>query len=127
MKTNGKSLVLAGGLAVMALAWGASPARAQGFSFGYAGPGVSVGVNTGGLGYYGGGYYGGYPAVAPVPVVPGPVVVAPYAGVVVQRPMAAWASMAPGLITGPATTAAGITGVATVTTVATGAERISGR
>jgi hypothetical protein len=87
MKTNGKSLVLAGGLAVMALAWGASPARAQGFSFGYAGPGVSVGVNTGGLGYYGGGYYGGYPAVAPVPVVPGPVVVAPYAGVVVQRPI----------------------------------------
>jgi len=86
MKTNGKSLALAGGLAVMALAWGATPARAQGFSFGLAVPGVSVGVNTGGLGYYGGGYYGGgyyggYPAV-----VPGPVV-APYAGVVVQRPV----------------------------------------
>ena len=43
---------------------GRGPARAQGFSFGYAGPGVSVGVNTGGFGY-GGAIYGGYPVVAP--------------------------------------------------------------
>jgi hypothetical protein len=82
MKANWKSWVLAGGLAVMSLAWGANPARAQGFSFGYAGPGVSVGVNTGGFGYGGAIYGGGYPVVAP-----GPVVVAPYAPVVVGRPV----------------------------------------
>ena len=81
MKTNVKSLALACGLAVMAFVWGAGPARAQGFSFGYAGPGVSVGVNTGGFGY-GGAVYGGYPVVAPAPVV-----VAPYAPVVVPRPV----------------------------------------
>jgi hypothetical protein len=83
MKTNVKSLTLACGLAVMAISWGAQPARAQGFSFGYSSPGVSVGVNTGGYGY-GGGVYGGvgYPVAAP-----GPVVVAPYAPVVVQRPV----------------------------------------
>jgi hypothetical protein len=81
MKTN-RSLALAAGLAVVALAWGSAPAQAQGFSFGLAVPGVSVGVNTGGPGYYGGGYYGGYAAV-----VPAPVVVAPYAGVVVPRPV----------------------------------------
>ncbi len=81
MKASRKSLALAGGLAVMSLAWGASPAHAQGFSFGYAGPGVSVGVNTGGFGY-GGAVYGGYPVVAP-----GPVVVAPYAPVVVRPPV----------------------------------------
>ena len=62
MKANRKSLALAGALAVVSLAWTASPAQAQGFSFGYAGPGVSVGVNTGGFGY-GGAVYGGYPVV----------------------------------------------------------------
>ena len=91
MKTNVKSLTLACGLAVMAISWGAQPARAQGFSFGYTSPGVSVGVTTGGYGY-GGGVYGGvgYPVVAPGPVVVAPyapVVVAPYAPVVVQRPV----------------------------------------
>ncbi len=69
------------------LALGASPARAQGFSFGYSGPGVSVGVNTGGYGY-GGGVYAGAPVVVPGPVVaPAPVVVGPYAPVVVTRPV----------------------------------------
>ena len=83
MKTNVKSLTLACGLAAMAFFWGVQPARAQGFSFGYAGPGVSVGVNTGGFGY-GGPVYGGYGY--PV-VTPGPVVVAPIAPVIVQRPV----------------------------------------
>jgi hypothetical protein len=82
MKTNWKSLALLGGLAIGCFATGTSPAHAQGFSFGYSGPGVSVGVNTGG-GFYGGGFYGGgYPVVTP-----GPVVVAPYPQVVVQRPV----------------------------------------
>jgi hypothetical protein len=82
MKTNWKSLALVGGLALGCFAVGNTPARAQGFSFGYAGPGVSVGVNTGG-GFYGGGFYGGgYPVVTPAPVV-----VAPYAPVVVPRPV----------------------------------------
>jgi hypothetical protein len=82
MKTNWKSLALVGGLAFACFAVGSSPARAQGFAFGYAGPGVSVGVNTGG-GFYGGGVYGGgYPVVTP-----GPVVYAPYPQVVVQRPV----------------------------------------
>jgi hypothetical protein len=82
MKTNGKSLALLGGLAVGCFAVGNTPARAQGLSFGYSGPGVSVGVTTGG-GFYGGGFYGGgYPVVTP-----GPVVVAPYPQVVVQRPL----------------------------------------
>jgi hypothetical protein len=90
MKTNWKSLALLGGVAMGCFAAGASPAQAQGFSFGYSGPGVSVGVTTGG-GYYGGGVYGGgYPVVTPGPVVVAPypqVVVAPYPQVVVQRPV----------------------------------------
>lgn len=81
MNTNVRSLALACGLAVTAILWGAEPARAQAFSFGYAGPGVSVGVNTGGYAY-GGGVYGGYPVVAPAPMV-----VAPYPPVVLPRPM----------------------------------------
>lgn len=81
MKRNRKSLALACGLAMIVLAWSSGPARAQGFSFGYAGPGVSVGVNTGGFAY-GGAVYGGYPVVAPAPVV-----VAPYPPVVVTRPV----------------------------------------
>jgi hypothetical protein len=83
MKTNVKSLTAACGLAVMAFSWCGAPAKAQGLSFGYARPGVSVGVNTGGYGY-GGGVYGGYGY--PV-VTPAPVVVAPYAPVVVPRPV----------------------------------------
>jgi hypothetical protein len=88
VKTKWKSLSLAvfGGIGCLALA--AEPARAQGFSFGYSGPGLSVGVATGGPGYYGGGYYGGgyygggyygggyyggYPLVRPGPLVAGPV------------------------------------------------------
>jgi hypothetical protein len=74
MKTIPKSLVWAGGLAAITLAWGANPAQAQAMSFGYAGPGVSVGVNTGGFGV-GGPVYGGYPLVAPGPVVVSPVIV----------------------------------------------------
>jgi hypothetical protein len=82
MKPNWKSLALAVGLASGCLAMGAAPARAQGFSLGYAGPGVSVGVTTGGYGYYPGGYYGGYPVVAP-----GPIVVGPAAPVLVRPPV----------------------------------------
>ena len=56
-----------------------SSAHAQAFSFGYSGPGGSVGVNMGnygyfgGGGYYGGGYYGGYPVVGPRAFIAGPV------------------------------------------------------
>jgi hypothetical protein len=76
MKTNWKSLSLAlvGAIAWFALA--AAPARAQGFTFGYAGPGVSIRVNGYppyyGGGFYPGGYYGGYYAGYP-PLVPGPL------------------------------------------------------
>jgi hypothetical protein len=86
MKTNWKSLGFAGFVLVGSLALGASPARAQALSFGYAGPGVSVGVTAGAPGYYGGvvvgGVYGGYPVVTPGPVVYGGV-----APVVVPRPV----------------------------------------
>jgi hypothetical protein len=81
MKINGKSLLFAGLLAVVILGFGASPVRAQAFGFGYSSPGFSLGVGTGGYGYYGGGYYPGYPVVAPAPVVVAPAV--PY---VVPRP-----------------------------------------
>ena len=68
MKTNWKSLALLGGLAMGCFAAGTSPRHPR-LSFGYSGPGVSVGVNTGG-GFYGGGFYGGgYPVVTPGPVV----------------------------------------------------------
>jgi len=72
MKTIGKSLAFAGLLAIGFLGFGAVPARAQGFSLGYSSPGFSVGVNTGGYGYYGGGVYPGYPIVAPAPIVVAP-------------------------------------------------------
>ncbi len=88
MKTNWKSLSLAiiGAAGCTTLA--GAPAQAQGISFGYSGPGVSVGVATGspgyfgGVGYYGGGYYGGYPMVAQ-----GPLIAAPVALLVVRRPV----------------------------------------
>jgi hypothetical protein len=87
MKPNWMSIAMAGGLVLGCLASQATPARAQGFAFGYTGPGVSVGVTTGGNGYYGGGYYGGgyyggYPVVAP-----GPIVVGPPAPVLVRPPV----------------------------------------
>jgi hypothetical protein len=87
MKPDLKCLVLAGGLAIGGLAMAAAPARAQVLSFGYSGPGVSVGVATGGNvyyggGYYGGGYYRGYP-VAPA----APLVVSPVAPVIVRPPL----------------------------------------
>lgn len=72
MKTIGKSLAFTGLLAVGLLTVGASPARAQAFGFGYSSPGFSIGVNTGGYGYYGGGVYPGYPVIAPAPVVVAP-------------------------------------------------------
>lgn len=85
MKTNLRPLALASELAVVFLAFGTSPGHAQGFSFGYAGPGVSVGVNTGGFGI-GGGVYAGAPVIGPAPVLAPGVVVAP-APVVVARPV----------------------------------------
>ena len=79
MRRIGRSMMLAGVIAVGVLGWGARPAKAQAFGFGYSSPGFSFGLGTGGYGYYGGGY------VAPAPVlVPGPVVAAP---VVVPRPV----------------------------------------
>jgi hypothetical protein len=92
MKTNWKLLAFAGLGALACVAFDGSRARAQGFSFGYAGPGGSFGINTGnygyygvgplGGGYYGGGYYGGYPLLAPGAFVAGPV-----APVVVRPPV----------------------------------------
>jgi len=83
MKTTGKSLAFAGIGAIACMSIGVSPARAQALSFGYAGPGASVGVTVGnygyygggpyGGGYYGGGYYGGYPVQAPGAYIAGPV------------------------------------------------------
>ena len=70
MNTNGKSLAFAGAWRLHA-SFLRAVCTAQGFSFGYAGPGGSVGVTTGNYGYYGGGYYGGgyygggYPVLAP--------------------------------------------------------------
>jgi len=91
MKTSWKSLTIASVWMVGCLAIGARPAHAQAFSFGYSGPGVSVGVATGAYGYYGGGYYGGYPAGAPAYVT-----VAPVLPVVVRRPI-----LLPGPLVGP--------------------------
>jgi hypothetical protein len=91
MKPNWKSLAIACGLAAGCAGAGASPARAQGFSFGYNGPGVSFGLTTPGYGYFGGGYYSGYPIVTP-----GPLVVSPVAPVVVRPPL-----VVPGLWIGP--------------------------
>jgi hypothetical protein len=79
--------LFAGVLTIGCLGFSSSEASAQGFSFGYARPRVSVGLGTGGVGYYGSGYYGGglygnglyggYPVVAPsgVVVAPSPVFV----------------------------------------------------
>jgi hypothetical protein len=77
MKTLSRTVVAAGALAIGFFAAGASPARAQALGFGYASPGLSFGVATGGPGYYG---------VYPGPVVAPPVVVAP-APVLVPRPL----------------------------------------
>ena len=80
MKTTWKTFAIAATVAIACMAFNSSLVRAQGFSFGYSGPGVSVGVNTGnygyfgGGGYYGGGYYGGYQVLAPGAFVAGPVV-----------------------------------------------------
>jgi hypothetical protein len=81
MKALLRTVAMAGVLSVGGLGLAASPARAQAFGFGYASPGLSFGVATGGFGYY-----GGYPLVAPAPVVvaPAPVVVA--RPLVVPRP-----------------------------------------
>ena len=80
MKTTWKSFALAAVAAIACMTLGSSPAHAQAFSFGYAGPGVSVGVNAGNYGYFGGtGYYtGGYPVLAPSAFIPGPVAPAYY-------------------------------------------------
>jgi hypothetical protein len=74
MNTTGKSLAIAGVTSIACMMFGASPAHAQAYSFGYSGPGVSVGV-TSNYGYFGGtGYYtGGYPILAPGAFVAGPV------------------------------------------------------
>ena len=79
MKPTLKTSATAAAVAIACMAFTCSPAHAQAFSFGYAGPGVSVGVNAGNYGYfgpggyYGGGYFGGYPVVAPGAFVAGPV------------------------------------------------------
>jgi hypothetical protein len=79
MKPAFKTLATAGTVAIACMVFGSSSAHAQGFSFGYSGPGGFFGVNTGnygyfgGGGYYGGGYYGGYPVLAPRAFVTGPV------------------------------------------------------
>jgi hypothetical protein len=84
MNPTRKSLALAGTFAIACMVLCGPTARAQGFSFGYSGPGGSVGVTTGNYGYYGGGYYGGgyygggyygggYPVLAPGAFVAGPV------------------------------------------------------
>jgi hypothetical protein len=79
MKPTWKAFATTGTVAIACMAFNPSSARAQGFSFGYAGPGASVGVNVGnygyfgGGGYYGGGYYGGYPVLGPGAYVAGPV------------------------------------------------------
>jgi hypothetical protein len=75
MKTTRKSLAFAGVGAIACMMLGAPRAHAQAFSFGYSGPGVSVGVQTGNPGYFGGaGYYtGGYPILAPSAFIAGPV------------------------------------------------------
>src|SRR5262249_9476046 len=72
MNTTWRSLEYAAVAAIACMTLSSSPAHAQAFSFGYSGPGVSVGVNTGNYGYFGGaGYYtGGYPLLAPSAFVP---------------------------------------------------------
>jgi hypothetical protein len=80
MKTIGRSMMLAGALAVGFLGFGATPARAQAVGFGFAGPGGSFGFSAGGYGGYGYPGYGygvvGAPVIVGAPVVvPGPVVV----------------------------------------------------
>ncbi len=82
MNLNWKSFALAAMVVVGCVGLGASPARAQGYSFGFSTPGFSLGVSQGPYGYYGGGYYPGYPVVRP-----GPVVVAPAVPYVVPRPI----------------------------------------
>jgi hypothetical protein len=76
MKTLWRWLVLPGVLTVGSLALSASPASAQAFSLGFAGPGGAFGVST----------YGGYPAVAAAPVIVAPTPVVVPAPVVVARP-----------------------------------------
>src|SRR6516165_8959407 len=75
MKTNGRSMMLAGVVAVGLLTFGAAPARAQAVGFGYAGPGMSFGFSAGNYGYGGYGYpapvVGGYAGVVGAPVVVG--------------------------------------------------------
>jgi hypothetical protein len=100
MKSNGKSLVLAGILAVGCLGLGSTPARAQGFSFGLSTPGLSVGVGQGPYGYSGG-VFAGYPAVVGGPVVAGPVVAAPVVPYVVRRPFYGPRVYAPPIVYGP--------------------------
>jgi hypothetical protein len=81
MKTIARSMLLSGAVGVGILGFGAVPARAQAFGFGYASPGVSFGFNTGGFGYGAVGYpapvVGGYPAVVGGPVIVGGAMVAP--------------------------------------------------
>jgi hypothetical protein len=76
MQRNLRTLVMVSVLAGACLAFGATSARAQGFSFGVSVPGFSLGVGNGygyGYGYYPGAYYPGYPVVSPGPVVVGGV------------------------------------------------------
>jgi hypothetical protein len=84
MKTMIRTLAVAGVVAVGGLTVGTAPARAQVVGFGYTGPGVSVGVQTGGPYYYGG-YYQRYAYMPPVVVGPPPVVVA--RPLIVARPV----------------------------------------
>jgi hypothetical protein len=79
MKPTWKTIATTGTVAIACMAFNGSPVHAQGFSFGYAGPGGSVGVTAGnygyfgGGGYYGGGYAGGYPVLGPGAYIAGPV------------------------------------------------------
>ena len=73
MKTHWQTMILASALVIGGISLGATSARAQAVGFGYTSPGFSIGVGTGGVGYY-----GAYPYAAPVMVAPAaPVVVAP--------------------------------------------------
>ncbi len=82
MTMIGRSMMLAGAMAVGLLGFGAVPARAQAVGFGYAGPGVSFGFSTGGYTAFG---YPGPVVGAYAPVVGAPVIVG--APVVVPRPV----------------------------------------
>jgi hypothetical protein len=88
MKTYMRWMIVAVVMVIGGFVPGGSPARAQGFGFGYVSPGFSMGIGPVGPAYYGpgylgpgfvgGGYYGGYPLVAPAPIlVPRPMYVAP--------------------------------------------------